>query len=146
MCLPITHIPDNTYHLGLFFLIGIHSMQGWTATTRHGVTRKKAQKRLQVTENLLKTYSQKVSVNSGLKTTKIISQMKAFYRQRIPEFSCPRKETVDIDILATSRNDDRKIMQSIRIRSRPPSRKRKWNHISLGDQQTYCLQVFQRLY
>ena len=23
-----------------FFLIGIHSMQGWTATTRHGVTRK----------------------------------------------------------------------------------------------------------
>ena len=27
-----------------FFLIGIHSMQGWTAT-RHGVTRKEAQKR-----------------------------------------------------------------------------------------------------
>ena len=23
-----------------FFLIGIHSMQGWTATTRHGVARK----------------------------------------------------------------------------------------------------------
>ena len=23
------------------FLIGIHSMQGWTATTRHGVTRKR---------------------------------------------------------------------------------------------------------
>ena len=36
----------------LFFLIGIHSMQGWTATTRHGVTRKKAQKRLQDKENL----------------------------------------------------------------------------------------------
>ena len=30
----------------------IHSMQGWTATTRHGVTRKKAQKRLQDTENV----------------------------------------------------------------------------------------------
>ena len=28
-----------------FFLIGIHSMQGLTATTRHGVTRKEAQKR-----------------------------------------------------------------------------------------------------
>ena len=27
-----------------FFLIGIHPMQGWTATTRHGVTRKEAQK------------------------------------------------------------------------------------------------------
>ena len=37
-----------------FFLIGIHPMQGWTATTRHGVARKKAQKRLQGTENLLR--------------------------------------------------------------------------------------------
>ena len=37
-----------------FFLIGIHSMQGWTATMRHGVTRKKAQKRLQDTENLFR--------------------------------------------------------------------------------------------
>ena len=35
-----------------FFLIGIHSMQGWTATTRHGVTRKEAEKRLHDTENL----------------------------------------------------------------------------------------------
>ena len=31
----------------------------------------------------------------------------AFYRQRIPESSCARKETVDIDILVTSRNGDR---------------------------------------
>ena len=48
-----------------------------------------------------------MSVNSRLKATKIIGQRKAFYRQRIPEFSCARKETVDIDILATSRNGDR---------------------------------------
>ena len=34
-------------------------------------------------------------VNSGLKATKIIDQRKAFYRQRIPEFSRPRKEIVD---------------------------------------------------
>ena len=60
-----------------------------------------------------------MSVNSGLKATKIIGQRKAFYRQRIPEFSCARKETVDIDILVTSRNRDRKTMQSIRIMSRP---------------------------
>ena len=33
----------NEYAI-LFFLIGIHSMQGWTAT-RHEVTRKEAQKR-----------------------------------------------------------------------------------------------------
>ena len=56
-----------------------------------------------------------MSVNSKLKATKIIGQRKAFYRQRIPEFSCARKETVDIDILVTSRNGDTKIMQPIRI-------------------------------
>ena len=44
-----------------------------------------------------------MSVNSGLKGTNIIGQRKAFYRQRISEFSCARKETVDIDILVTSR-------------------------------------------
>ena len=66
-----------------------------------------------------------MSVNSRLKATKFIGQRKAFYRQRIPEFSCARKETADIDILVTSRNGHRKIMQSIRITSRPPLRKRK---------------------
>ena len=50
--------------------------------------------------------------------------MKAFYRQKILESSCGRKETVDIDILVTSRNGDRQIKQSIRITSRqPPSKK-----------------------
>ena len=53
-------------------------------------------------------------VNSRLKVTKIIGQRKAIYRQRIPESSYARKETVDIDILVTSGNGDRKIMQSIR--------------------------------
>ena len=51
-----------------------------------------------------------MSVNSRLKTTKIIAQSKTFNRQRIPESSCARKETVDIDIPVTSRNGDRKIM------------------------------------
>ena len=51
-----------------------------------------------------------MSVNSRLKTTKIIAQRKAFYRKRIPESSCARKETVDIDIPVTSRNGDRKII------------------------------------
>ena len=39
-----------------------------------------------------------MSVNSRLKATKIIGQRKAFYRQRIPEPSCARKEPVDIDM------------------------------------------------
>ena len=71
-----------------------------------------------------------MSVNSGLKATKIKGQRKAFYRQKIPEFSCARKEIVDIDILATTRNGDTKIIQSIRVTSRPPSKKRKWNQLS----------------
>ena len=40
----------------------------------------------------------------------IIGQRKVFYRQRISESSHARKETVDIDILVTSSNGDRKIM------------------------------------
>ena len=35
-----------------FFLIRIYSMQGWTVTTRHGVTRKRGTKRLRHTGNL----------------------------------------------------------------------------------------------
>ena len=71
-----------------------------------------------------------MSVNSRLKATKIIGQRKAFYRQRIPEPRCASKETVDIDILVTYMNGDRKIMQIVRITSRPTSRKRKWNQLS----------------
>ena len=71
-----------------------------------------------------------MSVNSGLKATQIIGKRKPLQRQRIPEFSRARKETVDIDILVTSRNGDRKTIHSIRIISRPPSRKRKCNQLS----------------
>ena len=66
-----------------------------------------------------------MSVNSRLKATKVLDQRKTFYRKRIPESSCVKKEMVDIDILVTSRNDDRKIIQSIRIMRKPTSRKRK---------------------
>ena len=99
----------------------IHSMQGWTVTATHGVTRKRSRKRLKHLGNLF---------IKDLKPFRLWDQKKAFYRQRIPESSCVRKETVDIDILVTSRNDGRKIMQSIRVTSRPLSRKRKWNQLS----------------
>ena len=68
-------------------------------------------------------------VNCRLRATQIIGQRKAFYRQKIPKSSCARKETVDIEIVVTSKNGHKKIMQSIRIMSRPPSRKRKWNQL-----------------
>ena len=38
----------------LFLLIGVHSMQSWTANTRHGVTRKRSTKILKHTENLFR--------------------------------------------------------------------------------------------
>ena len=92
---------------------------------------KEAKKRLHHTGNLFRKNLQlKMSVNSRLKATKIIAQRRVFYRQRIPESSCARKETIDIDILVTSKNGDRNIMQCIRITSQPPSRKRKWNQLS----------------
>ena len=69
-------------------------------------------------------------VNSRLKATKIKGQRKAFYMQIIQEPNCARKETIDIDILPTSRNGHRRIMQSFRITSRPPSRKSNWNQLS----------------
>ena len=40
----------NTY-VPYFFLIGINSIQGWTAITTHEVTRKRSTKRLEHTGN-----------------------------------------------------------------------------------------------
>ena len=71
-----------------------------------------------------------MSVNSRLQATEIIGQTKAFYKQRILESSCASKETVDINILLTSRTGGRKIMQSNRITSRPPLSKKKWKLLS----------------
>ena len=48
-----------------------------------------------------------------------ISQRKGFYRQIIQEYGCIRKETVDIDILVSSRSGHIKIKQSLRITRRP---------------------------
>ena len=73
----------------------------------------------------------KVSIKSRLKAIYIIDQKKAFCGQRIPESSCERKKTVDIETLITStRNGDRKIMQLIRITSETVTRMRKWNQFS----------------
>ena len=71
-----------------------------------------------------------MSVNSTLKATKIIGRRKAFHRQRIPESSYVRKETVDINILVTYSNGNREVMQSIRITSRASPRITKWSQLS----------------
>ena len=46
-----------------------------------------------------------MSVNPRHKATK---NRKVLYRQRIPECSCARKETFNIDVLVTSKKGDRK--------------------------------------
>ena len=63
-----------------FKKIGIHAMQCWTATMRHGVTRKRSSKRLKHTQNLFR---------KNLQSKDVID---------------------NIDILVTSRNGDRKVM------------------------------------
>ena len=87
-----------------------------------------------------------MSVDSRFKTTYILIQRKAFYRERIPQSSCLRTETFDIDILVISVNGDRKIMQSIIITSRPS-----WLHFDheprvqekqQGKDQESCISVF----
>ena len=73
----------------------------------------------------IKAWKKSVQIKPIVKRCLLILDL----NQRIPELNSARKETVDIDILVTSRDGDRKSMQSIRIRSRPPSRIRKWNQL-----------------
>ena len=53
-----------------FFLIGIHSMKDWTATTRHGDIRKRSPKRLKHIGNLSRK-------NLQLKMCRLILRLKA---------------------------------------------------------------------
>ena len=72
---------------------------------RHGVTRKRSTKRVKHTGNLFRKNLQlEISVNSRLKAIQIMEHRKNYYRERIPESSCARNETAEIDILLTSRN------------------------------------------
>ena len=74
---------------------------------------------------------EKVSINYCLLPVYIIGQRKAFCGQRIPEFSCSRKETLNIEILITSRRKgDKKIMEPIRITCDTATRTRKSNQFS----------------
>ena len=64
MTLVIAVIPlfEQSSSQSFFSLIGIHSMQGWTATTRHEVTRKRSTKRLKDTGNLFTKNVQLIGV------------------------------------------------------------------------------------
>ena len=74
--------------------------------------------------------SPQVSVNYRLQAILIKDQRKAFNSEIILETSCARIETVGKENLMTSRNGNRTIMQSVRIKHRPSSRIRMWNQLS----------------
>ena len=111
------------------FLIGTYSMQGWTATMRYWLQKK---------QKTIKAYQKSVKKKPTVKRYVLNLDWRPFRSyvkgnlSLCKEFrsSCVKKGTVDIDIFVTSRKSDRKIMQSIRIMSRPPSRIRKWNQLS----------------
>ena len=62
---------------------------------------------------LERAQTKKLCVNSRLTVIVIRGQKKELYRQGTPKSSSLRKETVEIDILKTSRNGERKIMQPV---------------------------------
>ena len=80
-----------------------------------------SRKQLKYTRNL---FRKKLQLSGFL----LILELKSF---KIRGFqSLALRETADIYILTISRNGDRKIMQSIEITSRTPSRKRKCDQLS----------------
>ena len=97
-------------------------MRGWTATVRHGLTRIRRKKMKTIEESCLEIIQGK---NAPI-TSSHFGQRKAFYRQRIQESRRARKETVDIEILLTYRNGNRKMVLSIRITSKSAKRRSKW--------------------
>ena len=95
-------------------------MQGSKATTRYGVIEQKMKKIKSKQENMFRR-NLKIKLCLlilSLKLFRRTGQGKAFNMYRIPESNRTRKESVDMSILMTSRNVDRKTMQFIRISSR----------------------------
>ena len=54
------------------------------------------------------------------------------------------KETVDKEILITSKNGDRKTMEFIRLTSRPPSRIREWDQFEPVQMNIYQSNKFKK--
>ena len=68
-------------------------------------------------------YLQKALNLCDIFVKQIFRQRKAFCKQRTTKSSCLMKETVDIDILITKRNDDKKNLAIIQITSVPSSKR-----------------------
>ena len=107
-----------------FFLIGIHFMQGNSHYEASNYEKKKCRK--------IEAHRKFTQKKPAVKKWLLILDLKLYldhrskeiipYRQITPEYSCARKETVDIDILVTSKNGKVKHIQSIRLTCKPPTK------------------------
>ena len=64
-----------------------------------------------------KTQGKNVPINSKLRPFNSNVKGEAFCRQIIPASNCARKQAFEIDALISSKNEDRRIMQNIRVTS-----------------------------
>ena len=71
---------------------------------------------MEIQEKERKKYIQEISLERAY----------SYIDREFQSLAVQEKKLIDIDILVTSTNGDRKIIQSIKITSRPPSRIRKW--------------------
>ena len=85
-------------------LMGTYFIQNWTATARHRVTRKDKEKDKEETF-LAKLLRKNLHIIVTQDVKEIILR---------PKISCRRKETIYVNISATSQYGDRKIMEFIR--------------------------------
>ena len=75
---------------------------------------------MEIQEKERKKYIQEISLERAY----------SYIDREFQSLAVQEKKLIDIDILVTSTNGDRKIIQSIKITSRPPSRIRKWKQLS----------------
>ena len=96
---------SNTY----FFFFNWDSLHAWLNSHYEAWSDKK-----ESTKKIIQ-YRKSVQKEPTVKTCLLILDLKPLKSQvkGIPEFSCAGKETVDTDTFVTSRNGDRKLMQSI---------------------------------
>ena len=118
-------------NLSCFFKLVITLSKAEQSLADMEIQKKEAGKHRSIQDFCLeRVHRLKVSVNSRLKAIQNIDQRKAFYRQIVPKSSCSMNKINDINILVTSTNCCRRIIQSIRIMGRPPMRMGKWNQLS----------------
>ena len=138
-CLPVLlPMPSNTY-LHWFYSISFFFLFNWDSLHARLNSHCKAWIYKKKKHKKIRAHKKSVQIEPTVKRCLLIldlkplrSQVKGkhFIGREFQSLAVQGKKLFDMDILVTSRNGDKKIMQSIRITSRPPSRKKKKNQFS----------------